>query len=241
MQPMPNWPNGLVYYTEDDIRVREFLIQEISRRLETAFQAVNRAVRFMRIETPSLVPPDVVKQHLDAKFPLWAVVDPQWMVMNTIEDRVPFFLRPESTRGTYLMFDVLFPQHPQQAKMLPLCLWQSGLSFRIEQDKTFANLRFKQFYQLEFQLAYAEGTKADYHEAACVAMREILHHLFRDWSPATVEVADDERPFYSSKTTDLYCADTEVVAISSRKDFIYPVVEVSCGLDRLTAIYQHNV
>jgi hypothetical protein len=240
MQPMPDWPNGLIYYTERDIRIREFLIQEISHRLENSLQELNRAIRFIRVETPCMVPPEVVKEHIEAKFPLWAATDLS-VPMDNSGIAVPLYLRPESTRGTYLMFDVLFPQIPQQAKMLPLCLWQSGLSFRIEQDKTFSNLRFKQFYQLEFQLAYAEGTKADYHSAAVVAMQIILESLLPHRKGDTVVVADDERPFYSAKTTDLYCNNHEVVAISARKDFVYPVVEISCGLDRLTAIYQNDV
>ena len=48
-------------------------------------------------------------------------------------------------------------------------------------------------------------------------------------------------PFYSKKTTDLYLDEWEVIAISSRTDFKYPVLEVSCGLDRLVAIFADQV
>lgn len=226
MQPMPNWPNGLVSYTEHDIRTRDFLIQEISSRLRAALKEINPAIDFIRVETPCLIPTDLVQQHIEAEFELWKIQD------------ADLYLRPESTKSTYAMFPVLFPQVKQLRKRLPLCIWQSNLSFRAEQDKTFSNLRFKQFYQLEFQLAYAPDTKADYHQYAVHAMKVILLHLFNN---IREECLTSDLPFYSQKTTDLYIDKWEVVAISSRTDFEYPVIEISCGLDRLTAIFNKDV
>jgi len=226
MQPVPNWPNGLVCYTADDLRIRNFLIWEISERLRAAFKELNRSIDFRQVETPCLVPSSVVQDHLEDDFKVWQIADEE------------LYLRPESTKGTFLMFPVVCPQEQSLAKRLPLCLWQVGLSFRAEQDKTFANLRFKQFYQLEFQLAYREGTKADYHECAVNSMLEILAHLFPQKSLRT-EIPTP--PFYSRKTTDIYLHEREAVAISDRTDFKYPILEISCGLDRLTAIYQNDV
>ena len=228
-----NWPNGLVYQTEYDIVVRDMFITLISAQLREAMQQLNPSICFTRVETPVLVPGDIVASHVDAKFPLWKAA--------SSDDAL--FLRPESTNGTYEMFHVLFPQKPQLAKRLPLCLWQVGLSFRVEQDKSFKHLRFKQFYQMEFQLAYAEGTKADYHSHAVAAMQKILARYFPacDVHPVDMRDCPEEMPFYSLKTTDLYLDDWEVVAISDRTDFDHPVLEISCGLDRLVAIFEHAV
>lgn len=226
MQPMPDWPNGLIYHTEQDIRIREFLISEISAHLRDAFKKLNRAIDFVRVETPCIVPKELLASHQKADFALWKLEDSE------------FCLRPESTIGTYLMFPVLFPQKKQLERNLPLCLWQSGLSFRVEQDKAFTNLRFKQFYQLEFQLAYREGTQADYHACAVHAMSFFLRQRFEaEGLGFWYEELETDRPFYSKQTTDLYLDQYEVIAVSSRTDFDYPVVEVSCGLDRLTVLW----
>jgi hypothetical protein len=223
MQPMPNWPNGLVYHTAEDISTRELLVSSIAAHLQVAFKKLNRAIDFIRVETPCIVPSEVLKQHREANFELWKLEDSD------------FYLRPESTAGTYLMFPVLFPQKKQLERNLPLCLWQSSLSFRVEQDKSFANLRFKQFYQLEFQLAYSPSTQADYHAHAVATIKDILKRWFKQ--TMREEELDSDRPFYSERTTDIYLDQWEVVAVSTRTDFDYPVVEVSCGLDRLTAIF----
>lgn len=231
MKPMPNWPNGLMYHSESDIQVREFIIQSISHRLQQGMKELNPAIEFMRIETPSLVPEKIVAAHCESEFPVWKAV-------STDDPETQLFLRPESTKGTYECFDLLFPIEKQLRKRLPLCLWQSGLSFRVEQDNTFKHLRFLQFYQMEFQLAYSEGTMADYHGHAVKVMSGILDDLM----PRVTGIYDpDLLPFYSSKTTDLYLGEWEVVAISSRTDFRHPVIEISCGLDRLVAIFQGDV
>ncbi len=254
MKPITDWPNGLVYYDEADIETREFLIRFISRELRDAMRKLNRGIDFVRVETPCLIPQQIAQPHIDAKFPLWQVAWKQDTDALIPEEVTGFYLRPESTHCTYAMFRELYPESLRLKKVLPLCLWQAGLSFRVEQDKTFRNLRFKQFYQMEFQLAYAEGTKADYHAHAVEAMKVILESLFpqfqeklfpnRDDNASIYSVDlehEDEIPFYSERTTDLYVLDHEVVAISSRTDFEYPILEISCGLDRLLAIHRQHI
>lgn len=244
MRPLPNAPNGLVCYTEKDIFYREFLIVAISSYLRQVFKDANRAIEFMRVETPCLVPTDLVQDHITSKFPLWCALptDGEMWAKNQPEENV--WLRPESTKGTYQMFDVLFPQDQEFLKHLPLCLWQSGLSFRVEQDKTFSHLRFKQFYQLEFQIAYSSTTKADYHTIAVQAMQKFLRQHFALFACRTEQLNAPDLPFYSDLTTDLYLSDGsqewEVIAISKRKDFKVPILEISCGLDRLTHLIQQE-
>ena len=245
MKPIPGWPNGLIYYDEADIEAREFLIRFISRELRDAMRLLNRGIDFIRVETPCLVPQEIIQPHIQAKFPLWQVSWKEDTDALCPGEESGLWLRPESTHCTYTMFSELFPDSLRFKKVLPLCLWQAGLSFRVEQDKTFRNMRFKQFYQLEFQLAYAEGTKADYHTHAVKAVIELLEKLFPQWVDDhiySVELEDSEEiPFYSERTTDLCVLDHEVVAISTRTDFKYPVLEISCGLDRLLAIYRQHI
>ncbi len=246
MKPMNDWPNGLVYHTETDIKTREYLIEYITRELRDRMRQLNRAIDFIRVETPCLIPQKIAQPHIDSSFPLWNVSD------DDLQEQ--FYLRPESTHGTYAMFEELFPEEKHLKKVLPLCIWQAGLSFRIEQDKTFRNLRFKQFYQLEFQMAYAEDTKANYHAHAADEMETILCDLFPLYheqkkvyqlvlqnDQVSGSRDEDSLPFYSSRTTDLYVDQWEVVAISSRTDFRFPILEISCGLDRLLAIYRRQV
>ncbi len=238
---MPNWPNGLIYYNETDIATREALIAMIPLRLKQEFKKVNRAIDFVRVETPCLVPVDMVRNHLEHSFPVWfckpnELGDPEYVYE---ESNDYLFLRPESTRSTYEMFDVLFTQEKQLKKWLPFCIWQVNMSFRVEQDKTFSNLRFKQFYQMEFQLAYSPDTKADYHAVAVEAMVDMLMSVVPDSMPVeTMPQEGEDLPFYSKKTTDLNVvtqADVmEVAAVSSRTDFKLPIIEISVGLDRLT-------
>lgn len=251
MKPIPGWPNGLIYYDEADIEAREFLISFISRELRDAMRQLNRGIDFMRVETPCLIPQEIAEPHIKADFPLWNVSDRKADLKADTQDRL--WLRPESTHCTYAMFREFFRDTLRLKKVLPLCLWQVGLSFRVEQDKTFRNLRFKQFYQMEFQLAYADGTMANYHSHAVKSVTELLCKLFPQWAEAdqqmgnmgsisSVELEDeDEIPFYSERTTDIYVLDREVVAISTRKDFEYPILEISCGLDRLLAIFRQHV
>ena len=228
MQPMNDWPNGLIFYTEDDIRIREFLISTISQRLMERMRMLNPAISFIRVETPCLVPASYTDGHIQSGFPVW----------NVSHGDEKLFLRPETTKGTYELLKTLFPQESQLKKRLPVCVWQSGLSFRVEQDKAFSKLRFKQFYQMEFQLVYAPGTAADYHEHAVKSIRWILNGIYKIYG--AIETKEDELPFYSTKTTDVYLFNHEVIAISSRKDFDFPVLEISCGLDRLTALYNQE-
>ena len=237
MKPIPSWPNGLIYYSEADIDAREFLIRTIARELRDAMRQLNRGIDFIRIETPCLIPQSIAQPHLDASFALWEV--------SNKDEEARLWLRPESTHCTYAMFRELFPESSRLKKVLPLCLWQVGLSFRVEQDKTFRNLRFKQFYLMEFQLAYAPGTMADYHAHAVAAMKKILSRLFPQWDKEDIYSMDledeSEIPFYSEKTTDLFVLDREVIAISNRTDFEYPILEISCGLDRLLAIHRQHI
>lgn len=195
--------NGFVVYNEQDIEWREYMIRRVYQLMRDTLQDVNKSITFERAETPMLLKPDLLRSHIEENFELIRAGK--------------YYLRPETTKGLYLCLE---------GKKLPYCVWQVGKSYRDEKFGKFRfdNLRFREFYQQEFELAYNEGTKADYMECVQEAFCKEFGMFAR---------IPHDLPHYSEKTIDLYLNDHEVVAISKRKDYKTPILEVSVGLDRL--------
>jgi glycyl-tRNA synthetase len=114
---------------------------------------------------------------------------------------------------------------------MPIVVWQHGKSFRREQDQVVKNMRLKEFYQLEFQIIYADSTANDY----SVGLQE---QLIRDISlfvgDCRIEKSD-RLPSYSESTMDIICNKTnmEICSISKRNDFAgAKVLEIAIGTDR---------
>ena len=214
--------NATVMWTEQEIIHRENLIRSIPATLYNAWQALNPAVRMMRVETPILTPASVLQSHIDVGFELLGPVG---------EDGSRGYLRPETTAGTIAAFDALYPQKENRLKQCPMCLWQVGLSFRDEKTSETmraSKLRLVQFYQMEFQLFIRPGSKANYLEAATSALVKKFGGEI---------VVADVLPHYSSKTLDWHMEDLEVAGCSIRKD--WPdgeIIEIAIGLDRLVAM-----
>lgn len=206
------FPQGTVFYDARALQARRALTDEIVLLLSSAWQDLNPAVVVEQVETPVLTRPETLKSHAEVGFEL--------MPAGSLEHG-PMFLRPETTAGLYALL---------RGRRKPCCVWQVGKSFRDEAlgKFRFDNLRFREFYQLEFELAFSPDTKADYFAAASVALS----------SSYGLELRDPESlPHYSQKTADLYLpdGDIELGACSLRTDFEFPVCEVSIGLDRFTA------
>lgn len=219
------WPQGFVVYDERDLAARDLVVNLFVFRLKAGLLALNRAVRFFRIETPMLTPKKFLKGHEETGFDL---VKAGFEKHGASE----MYLRPETTFGTYAAFRAMWPQEQERKKQMPICLWQYGKSFRDEQNRPMTELRFREFYQLEFQLFFAPDTKADYFgtcaQAAANAAKALTGEIL------CVEVPASELAHYSAATTDIYSGNREVAAVSERKDFEGArVVEVSVGLDRL--------
>jgi histidyl-tRNA synthetase len=213
------YSQGLVIYDEQDLIIRRYIVENITSRLKEMFNKLNPAIRMFQVETPTLTPHALLQSHIDTNFDLVEAGD--------------FCLRPETTRGTYEAIKSMYPQQEQLRKALPLCVWQFGKSYRNEQKRPFSELRFKEFYQLEYQLIYSMDTKADYHAYMSDGMTDVLGFILN--KRISIDTVKD-LPHYSEKTTDLYYDKHELVAISSRKDFSpHKVLEISCGLDRICA------
>lgn len=212
----PYLSNGLVWWDECAIERREAITSRLIGEVRRTIQDMNSAIRFIRVETPCLMPFD------------WCT-NSQLPYMRT-ENHA---LRAESTRGTYWV------QEHVQFK-LPVCIYQINKSFRDEKSEAMrlSHLRLREFYQLEFQLFYAIGTRNDYHQKFVdsfhfqlgVADVEGLLEL------VPLELQTEELPPYSTRTTDLNIGKYEVASLSTRNDFEVPVFEMSFGLDRLTEL-----
>lgn len=229
--------NGLFFFTEEEIRLREVFASHFKASLEACLMAENPAFRFVQIEAPILTPSDQIAIGY-GNDDLWAFGDEH------------LSLRPETTAGSYWAAKVLLDSYHVPKYRLPLVVWQHGKSFRREQDQVMKNMRLKEFYQQEFQILFGETTANDYYakivEATRLAISEMIGHCHSERS--------DRLPDYSTETTDIIrtefaaCNDIlpegirvsamEVCSISRRKDFPGAKnIEVSIGTDRCVFNY----
>lgn len=231
---------GFVMYNEKDLEARELIIKTITFNLKKDLGELNRAIRFFQIETPITTPRKMLQGHIETGFEMIGTAE----VPKNIDDKPLSFdklLRPETTAGTYAAFYHMFGKdYMRVKKMLPVVLWQFGKSFRSEQLRPLSGLRFQEFYQLEYQLFYAADSGADYFTCARNSAVKSIAGLCGSERWSYMSVDKDSLAHYAEKTTDIFVdvPEIEVGAISQRKDFheYVKVVEVSIGLDRLTAL-----
>ena len=230
--------NGLVHWTERDIRVRESAISHLAAEVSATLKSINPAWDIRRVEAPVLVPRSLISE---------AYTDEDVFVQQRLSNHDhDLVLRPETTPSTYVYMAHLLASHAKVR--LPLCVWQAGKSFRREQDQATKHVRLKEFWQMEFQCAYAADTANDYHGAVLETVRRMLAAVTR--LPTRI-VPSDRLPAYSEITMDVEVDNgdkwMEVASISRRTDFPGPVevvgktgkravevkvLEIAIGLDR---------
>jgi hypothetical protein len=205
--------NGLVCWTEEEIVKRESLANELLADVKKILFEINPAIQIFRVETPCMMPQDWAKGHLP-----FYLIDKRYA------------LRGESTKGTYFVMD-------KKQYKLPICLYQINKSFRDETNNSIraSAYRFREFWQMEFQLFYSSGSKADYHTLFVGKIKENIADSGVKWG-IPVELEKNDLPPYSGKTTDLELGGVEVASLSTRKDYKAPVFEISFGLDRLVLL-----
>jgi glycyl-tRNA synthetase len=219
-----NYPHGLVVYDEYDIELREHVINSFTIKIKQILTEINPAIKMVRVETPITTPKEYLQSHIETNFEL-----------NKTDEH---YLRPETTRGTFECLKLMYPNSGQLRKKLPVCIWQAGKSFRNEQNRPFGELRFKEFYQLEYQLVYPENTKVDYLN---IFVSQFVIYLEKVFNYRGVFAESQEKlPHYSKRTTDIYLDNHEIIGISDRIDFDYPVMEIACGLDRVTNLMRND-
>lgn len=211
--------NSTVMWDELEIERRDQYVRQIVLILTSSWQKLNPAVKFRRVETPILTPDKYLTGHDAVGFPL---------VSTGLSGIV---LRPETTAGTLEAFRSM----DVPKKMLPMCVWQHGKSFRNESNSETmraSKLRLREFWQLEFQLICSEGTQAPY-------LAESLDSLIDNFGGEKVIV--DDLPHYSKMTLDWEINGIEVASLSQRTDLEgYDLFEVAIGTDRLVNILGFN-
>jgi len=235
--------NGLVFWTEREIRIREQLTAHYAAEIQAALSAANPAWRFVRVEAPLLTPRRLISGA-------YGNAD-VWVQEAIGPSAAELVLRPETTPGSYAYLRHLLDGH--SGARPPLCVWQAGKSFRREQEQPYRHVRLKEFWQMEFQCLYTADTKNDYHAHVLEPVRRMLAETL--CLPTRV-VPSDRLPAYSEVTMDVEVDNgdkwMEVCSISRRVDFPgtwgFPsksgprevglrVLEVAIGLDRCV----HNV
>lgn len=214
MQTM--YSNATVFWNEYEISMRNSLVSQCFELVKASWSSVNPAIKYFQVETPILTPENILSSHVSAGFPM----------LKTERG----FLRPETTAGTISAFHAMYPMESQRKKVLPICVWQVGKSFRNEtnpESMRVSRLRLLEFYQLEFQLFASSGTKTDYLSIA-------LTSLINMYGGEIVKVPQNDMPHYSEKTLDWEIENVEVAGCSQRTDWKEGMLfEVSIGLDRL--------
>jgi len=261
--------NGLMFWTEREIRLRRQFEEHFAFTMEQILLAENPAWNFIQVEGPQLTPranvnpnytnADIWVQQADEESIAWEVEGSFGESLEYRKDS-DLVLRPETTPSSYVYAQHLLNSH--SGVKPPFVVWQTGKSFRREQDQVTKNMRLKEFYQQEFQCVYTADTMNDYHAAVLEPVRKMLGEMI---GSKTRIVESDRLPSYSEITMDVECqikeypsdgyfseldADIrwmEICSISRRTDFPQKakfqtkkkivekdllVLEVAIGLDR---------
>jgi glycyl-tRNA synthetase len=242
--------NGLVFWDEEEIRLRETLRDFFAARIKSDLLAINDRWKFFQIEAPLLTPRHLLNANY-TEDDIW--LQPQkrseWEAGGKFNELA---LRPETTPGSYAYAQYLL--NNQLSVMPPLCVWQAGKSFRREIVQPTKHMRLKEFYQQEFQCIYTADTAMDYHDAMLEPVRKMIGGMVH---LPTRLVESDRLPTYSRKTMDVEVWNgdkwMEVCSISLRTDFPQKlrfqgkkellekdalVLEIAIGLDRCVYNWQ---
>ena len=214
--------NGLVFWSEEEIRLREMMKNHFVAALSSNLKIQNRGFELIQVEAPLITP----RIFINANY-----TDEDMFVLDE-----NFVLRPETTMGSYRAILELLSPHNERKIKPPVVVWQHGKSFRKEQDQPTKFMRLKEFYQLEFQIAYGISTMNDYSISLIPAMQKAIADMI---GPCKIEPSD-RLPDYSESTMDIICEknNMEVASISKRKDLSgLKVLEVAIGTDRCVYNY----
>ena len=231
--------NGLVFWPEREVRLRERARDYFAEELTRALLETNPAWRVLMVESPLLTPRELLNVNYTEE-DIWAQAAHD-------ETGSQLALRPETTPGTYAYMQHLLNTH--SGIKPPFCVWTAGKSFRREQVQPTKHMRLKEFYQQEFQCLYTADTMNDYHSA----ILEPVCRMVRDFVMLPTRIVPSDRlPSYSQITMDIEVDNgdkwMEVCSISRRTDFPQKltfqgkkgtvekdalVLEIAIGLDRI--------
>lgn len=215
---------GLRFWTESEIELREAFQARIASVIRRELTTMNAAFRVARVEGPIITPRSLMSSYGDDDvFALpWDKANEAWA------------LRAETTASTYAVMK-------RAGVRLPFCAWQAGKSFRKEENDgaSAAKLRFNEFWQQEFQIAYRSDTKADYRASL---IRSVKAEISRFTNCETRIVESDRLPSYSLSTLDVEAMHNgtwrEMASCSIRNDYAPDVLvcEIAIGLCRIATL-----
>jgi len=258
--------NGLMFWSEREIRLRRQFEDHFASEMQNILLAENPAWRFIQVDGPLLTPTANINPNYTEN-DIWmqrhrSIVGLDENDNITVKYEPELVLRPETTPSSYVYAQHLLNTHIGIKP--PFVVWQSGKSFRREQDQVTKNMRLKEFYQQEFQCIYTADTKNDYHAAVLEPVRKMLAEMV---GGKTRLVESDRLPSYSEITMDVeaqtesYVFATEndkwleICSISRRTDFPEKarfqtkkgvvekdllVLEVAIGLDRCVYAFEQR-
>ncbi len=228
--------NGMPFWDEEEVMRRREIRDFLDSRMRRVYAQINPAIRVFECEAPTIMP----LANMSSSYGLhdaWGIVP--------LGDEARQVMRPETTYGSYLYARHLLDS---QVATPPLCVFQSGKSYRREGVHPTKFVRLAEFHQMEWQLVYTTDTANDYHAVVVPAVAKILSFLHG--FPHRV-VDSDRLPGYSTCTKDVEVEVDdrwlEIASISRRTDFPgkatfqtkkgvvekdLAVVEVAIGLDR---------
>jgi glycyl-tRNA synthetase len=216
--------NGLIFWTEAEIKLRETFVEYFRHSLRISLMKMNSAFQFVQVEAPLLTPATFINPNYTA--------DDVFKIGDVV-------LRPETTMGSYAAAKHLLSGFYEIKYRPPLVVWQHGKSFRNEQDQPTKFMRLKEFYQLEFQILFTDKTANDYYPQVVTTVKRMIATAL---GRPTYATASDRLPSYSTETTDIMVGDPsgenmEVCSISRRTDYDgLKNIEVAIGTDR--CVYQ---
>lgn len=216
---------GLRFWNEREIELRELFQSSVVGQVRRELLRTNPAWRFARVEGPCLNPRKKIS---------YSYSDDDLFATNHKAGGGNLYLRAETTATSYACARNL-------GGKLPLCVWQSGKSFRRETNDgaSAAKLRFNEFHQLGFQCIYAEGTRAEYRSALIPLVKAEIER-FTGKEARVVE--SDRIPAYSQSTLDIEVLRNgkwfEMASCSIRTDYAPKtmVCEIAIGLDRIVEV-----
>lgn len=208
--------NGLIFWTEEEIRLRRIFEEHFSTNLLTSLKKQNSAFSMIQVEAPILTPLEFINKNY---------------TNNDIYVFDNLALRPETTMGSYAAAKQLLSGYNDIKFRPPVVVFQHGKSFRREQDQPTKFMRLKEFYQLEFQIIFGINTANDYSVKLYSDVQKFISEMIGE---CRIEESD-RLPDYSEQTMDIVCVknDMEVCSMSKRKDLEgYKVIEIAIGTDR---------
>lgn len=221
---------GLRFWSEDEIERRDAFAARMASVVRRTLRDANPAFGMERVEGPILTPQDFISA---------AYSEDDVFVTQIKKAGQPLALRAETTASSYAALRAMNVK-------LPFCVWQAGKSFRVEANDgaSAAKMRFNEFWQLEFQVAFRSDTKADYR----MLLVSVAHaEIGRATGLLTRVVPSDRLPAYSRVTDDIEVQLTsgawrEIASCSLRTDYADGVLvaEIAIGLDRIVAAQNEN-